>query len=268
MVEYLSASSVACGAVWRGSGRRDSPHTRLVSPPADPHLRRLALSGDTLHHVIRWNVKNRDSQLVPRPRCGPPSARTASRAPASDRRRGLAPSCVTAGLVPPSSAEAPWHIPAFPVWPGGGQGGSETERCTRFVCRRERLPSVLPRPTSHLVHGASRAGLFVSTGTGATHLSDRRVLGQRLERGKPPRDRAPRAPQDRGQSPTAAPAPPQSAAGLLRTRFHKNPGRALRPRHPMVSSIHPPSLVSRNMIPSSNRSTRDLSHKKHERMRH
>jgi hypothetical protein len=52
----VSASRAACGAVWRGSGRRDSPHTRLVSPPADPHLRRLALSGGTLHHVIRWNV--------------------------------------------------------------------------------------------------------------------------------------------------------------------------------------------------------------------
>jgi hypothetical protein len=81
----------------------------------------------------------------------------------------------------------------------------------------------------------------------------------------PPR---PRPEPARRQSPTAAPAPPQSAAGLLRTRFHKNPGRALRPRPPMVSSIHPPSLVARNMIPSSNRSTRDLSHKKHERMRH
>src|SRR4029453_7882439 len=45
---------------------------------------------------------------------------------------------------------------------------------------------------------------FFSTGTGATHLSDRRVMGQRIELGKPPLDRAPRAPQDLGHRPHAA----------------------------------------------------------------
>ena len=46
----LSASGPACRPVWRGSGRRDSPHTRLVPQSANPHLRRLSMSGDTLHH--------------------------------------------------------------------------------------------------------------------------------------------------------------------------------------------------------------------------
>src|SRR5215831_19856535 len=51
------------------------------------------------------------------------------------------------------------------------------------------------------------ARCFFSTGTGATHLSDRRGMGQLIERGKPPLDRAPRAPQDRGHSPHATIAP-------------------------------------------------------------
>src|SRR5262249_53207978 len=42
--------------MWRGSRRRKSPHTRLVSQPPNPHVRRLSMSEDTLHHVIRWNV--------------------------------------------------------------------------------------------------------------------------------------------------------------------------------------------------------------------
>ena len=42
-----------CGVEVEG-GR--SPHTRLVPQPANPHLRRLSLSADTLYHVIRWNV--------------------------------------------------------------------------------------------------------------------------------------------------------------------------------------------------------------------
>jgi hypothetical protein len=182
--------------------RWDKPERRHARPAAGARDRPDTACPEAL--ALWCPSTQRASQRVPRPRCGPPSARTASRAPARDRRRGLAPACVTAGLVPPSRAEAPRHIPAFPGWPGGGHGGSEPERGTRFVCRRERRPSVLPRPPSHLVHGASRAGLFVSTGTGATPLSDRRVLGQRLARGKPPRDRAPRAPHDRGQSPHAA----------------------------------------------------------------
>jgi hypothetical protein len=42
--------------MWGGSGRRQSPNPRLVPQPADSHLRRLSLSGDTPHHIIRWNV--------------------------------------------------------------------------------------------------------------------------------------------------------------------------------------------------------------------
>jgi hypothetical protein len=49
--------------MWRGIGRRQSPNTRLVSQPADPHLQRLSLNGDTLHHVIRWNVIIRRAQV-------------------------------------------------------------------------------------------------------------------------------------------------------------------------------------------------------------
>ena len=33
------------------------PTRRLVPQSANPHLRRLSMSGDTLHHVIRWNVE-------------------------------------------------------------------------------------------------------------------------------------------------------------------------------------------------------------------
>ena len=43
----VSASRPACRAVWRGSGRRTSTHTRLVPQSANPHLRRLSMSGDT-----------------------------------------------------------------------------------------------------------------------------------------------------------------------------------------------------------------------------
>ena len=31
-------------------GRRHSPYPRLVAQSPDPHLRRLSMSGDTLHH--------------------------------------------------------------------------------------------------------------------------------------------------------------------------------------------------------------------------
>ena len=31
-------------------------YSRLVAQSANPHLRRLSLSGGILHHVIRWNV--------------------------------------------------------------------------------------------------------------------------------------------------------------------------------------------------------------------
>src|SRR5262249_9616611 len=53
----ISASRAACRPMWRGSGRRQSPNKRLVSQPADPHLWGLSMSGDTLHHEIRWNVE-------------------------------------------------------------------------------------------------------------------------------------------------------------------------------------------------------------------
>jgi hypothetical protein len=46
----ISAPGPACGAVWRGSGGRTSTHSRLVPQSADPHLRRLPMSGVTLHH--------------------------------------------------------------------------------------------------------------------------------------------------------------------------------------------------------------------------
>ena len=78
----------------------------------------------------------------------------------------------------------------------------------------------------------------------------------------------PRQYTSRSHSLTAALAPPQSAGGLFRIGFDKNPGCSFRSTHPMASSMPPPSWVSRNMIPSSNRSTRYLSNKKHERIRH
>jgi hypothetical protein len=40
-----------------GSGGWHSPHTRLVAHCPKPHLGRLALSGDTFHHIMRWNVE-------------------------------------------------------------------------------------------------------------------------------------------------------------------------------------------------------------------
>jgi hypothetical protein len=52
----VSASGQARWPVWRGSGRRASTHTRQDAQSANPHLGRLSLSGDALHHVIRWNV--------------------------------------------------------------------------------------------------------------------------------------------------------------------------------------------------------------------
>jgi len=41
----LSASGPACQPMWCGSRRRESPHTRLVPQPPNPHLRRLTVSG-------------------------------------------------------------------------------------------------------------------------------------------------------------------------------------------------------------------------------
>ena len=53
----VSASGPARWPVWRGSGRRARTDTRLVSESANSHLGRLSLSGDALHHIIRWNVE-------------------------------------------------------------------------------------------------------------------------------------------------------------------------------------------------------------------
>jgi hypothetical protein len=53
----VSAARPAGGAVRRGSGGRTSPHSRLVPQSADPHLRRLPMSGNTRYHSIRWNVE-------------------------------------------------------------------------------------------------------------------------------------------------------------------------------------------------------------------
>jgi len=43
-------SGPACRSVWRGSGRRMSTDTRLVPQSANPHVRRLPLSGVTRYH--------------------------------------------------------------------------------------------------------------------------------------------------------------------------------------------------------------------------
>ena len=52
----LSAPGPERGPVWGGSGRRSRPDIRLDAQPANPHVRRLSLSGDGRHHVIRWNL--------------------------------------------------------------------------------------------------------------------------------------------------------------------------------------------------------------------
>src|SRR5262249_23054230 len=45
------------GANGGRSGGWNSPNTRLVPQCSNPHLGRLSLSGDTFHHIIRWNVE-------------------------------------------------------------------------------------------------------------------------------------------------------------------------------------------------------------------
>src|SRR5262249_31331094 len=52
----VSASGPARGPVWGGSRRRTRTDTRVVPQSANSHLGRLSLSGDALHHIIRWNV--------------------------------------------------------------------------------------------------------------------------------------------------------------------------------------------------------------------
>jgi hypothetical protein len=44
--------------MWRGSGRRHSPDTRLVAQPPNPHPWRLSINDGTLYHIIQWNVGN------------------------------------------------------------------------------------------------------------------------------------------------------------------------------------------------------------------
>src|SRR5262249_49539753 len=80
-------------------------------------------------------------------------------------------------------------------------------------------------------------------GHGATHRV--RQAHVRSFAASPPR---PRQCIARYHSLAAALAPPQSAGGLFRIGFDKNPGQSFRPTHPMASSMPPPSLVSRNMI--------------------
>src|SRR5262245_46099191 len=80
-------------------------------------------------------------------------------------------------------------------------------------------------------------------GHGATHRV--RQAHVRLFAANTPR---PRQYIARSHSLTAAFAPTQSAGGLFRIGFDKNPGQSFRPTHPMASSMPPPSLVSRNMI--------------------
>jgi len=52
----LPAPRSACGPRWGGSGRRHRLHTRRVPQPANPHVGRLSMSGDTSYHEIRGNV--------------------------------------------------------------------------------------------------------------------------------------------------------------------------------------------------------------------
>ncbi len=63
----VSASGPARWPVWGGSGRRTSTDRRLVPESANSHLGRLSLSGDALHHVIRWNVEHLTSRLSMEP---------------------------------------------------------------------------------------------------------------------------------------------------------------------------------------------------------
>ena len=46
----LPTTRSACRPMWSGSGRRNSPHTRLVPQPANPHVGRLSMSGDPPYH--------------------------------------------------------------------------------------------------------------------------------------------------------------------------------------------------------------------------
>ena len=44
----------ACRPLWRGSGRRNPPTTRLVPQPAQPHVGGLSRSGETPSHSMGW----------------------------------------------------------------------------------------------------------------------------------------------------------------------------------------------------------------------
>ena len=48
--DSLSAPSPACGSMWGSSGRWALTDSRLDAQPTNPHLRRLSMRGNTLHH--------------------------------------------------------------------------------------------------------------------------------------------------------------------------------------------------------------------------
>src|SRR5262249_37207209 len=52
----VSATRPARRSVGGSSGGWNRPNTRLVAQSAHPHLGRLSLRGDALHHLIRWNL--------------------------------------------------------------------------------------------------------------------------------------------------------------------------------------------------------------------
>jgi len=54
--DSLPTSCEKCGAMGGRSRRWTLADARLDAQPANPHLGGLSMSGDTLHHVIWWNV--------------------------------------------------------------------------------------------------------------------------------------------------------------------------------------------------------------------
>jgi hypothetical protein len=88
----VSAARPAHWPLRGGSGRRHSPHTRLVPQPADPHVRRLSMSGNTPYHYIRWNVtKCRAPNGIVQPGRFPCTAPGQPRRPAPAARGDHAP---------------------------------------------------------------------------------------------------------------------------------------------------------------------------------
>jgi hypothetical protein len=56
--ESVSAARSTGQPGGRGRGGWHRPTPRRVPPWPNPHLRRLPMSEDMLHHIIRWNVEN------------------------------------------------------------------------------------------------------------------------------------------------------------------------------------------------------------------